>query len=111
MGIRGIDIQVAIQRAAEAEKIQQGESSQAKAGEAGTREHHETERARKLEQPPQTERGDQVLIHGRKERKDRDEDSEDKPEKEIEEELSGDEESEEDFRKKPKPRGNLDIFA
>jgi len=66
MGIRGIDIQVAIQRAAEAEKIQQGEMSQARAGEAGTKEDAETERARRREQSQKPETADQVIIQREK---------------------------------------------
>jgi len=62
MGIRGIDIQVAIQRAADAEKLQQGQTSQVRAGEAGMREEGETERIRRKESPPKTDKSDQVTI-------------------------------------------------
>ena len=80
MGIRGIDIQVAIQRAADAEKIQQGETSQARAGEAGLREDADVERARKREQSQKPETSDQVIIRkekGRRESEENEKDSKD----------------------------------
>ena len=48
MGIRGVDIQVAIQRAAEADKIQQSDSAQGRGGEASAREAnaHQREQTR-----------------------------------------------------------------
>ena len=87
MGIRGIDIQVAIQRAADADKIQQGSIGQTRAGEAGMREASDAERVRKQEQPPRPERKDQVQIRLRGEN----------PHKESQQDDSdsGDEDSEE----------------
>ena len=86
MGIRAVDIQVAIQRAADADKIQQGQTAQTRAGEAGTREKAELERTKALEQPQKTEREGEVVIQKSKERnsgssgQDRDTDEEKNPE-------------------------------
>jgi hypothetical protein len=67
MGIRGVDIQVAIQRAAEADKIEQGQTSQIRASDAGARELAELERLKKQEQPQKTERSGQLSVHRDKE--------------------------------------------
>ncbi len=69
MGIRGVDIQVAIQRAADAAKMQQGDVSQARAGEAGTREEAEAQRARKQQQPRESDKTDRAYIQDRREDK------------------------------------------
>jgi hypothetical protein len=112
MGIRAIDIQVAIQRAADADKIQQGQTAQTRAGEAGTREKAELERAKALEQPQKTERGGEVRLQQTRERnarssgKDRDSDEEEKPD--------SDEDAEPEDGSKPLRRdrkGYLDILA
>jgi hypothetical protein len=68
MGIRAVDIQVAIQRAADADKIQQGQTALTRAGEAGSREKAELERAKALQQPQKTEREGEVVIQKTKER-------------------------------------------
>jgi hypothetical protein len=134
MGIRGIDIQVAIQRAAEAEKIQQGETSQARAGEAGLREDAETERARKQQQAPKTERSDQLIVRTRRDKERReaqdqsaargDEEKEDETEQSKEGEIDqskeeGTERSKEEGKvqskgerlRKPIVEGQIDILA
>lgn len=67
MGIRGVDIQIAIQRAADADKIQQAQTAQARAGEAAIREEGELEKARSRERTHQTERTGQPLVRTRKE--------------------------------------------
>lgn len=100
MGIRGIDIQVAIQRAAEADKIQQADTANARAGEAGSREEAEALRARKQEQPRETEKSDQVIIQRRKEKEEKD-----REEKKKEENL----ELEEEELRKPRVQGSLNI--
>ena len=46
MGIRGVDIQVAIQRASEADKLQQGQTGQARVGKASLKEKEELERVK-----------------------------------------------------------------
>jgi hypothetical protein len=107
MGIRGVDIQVAIQRAAEAEKIQQGETSQVRAGEAGVREEGEVERARRQEQPQKTERGDQVIIRGHKEQQRKEQENQ----RGAGEDETGEEDEAKDIRKRLKERGKLDILA
>ncbi len=115
MGMRGIDIQVAIQRAAEAQKIQQGEISQARAGEAGSREAAEAERARRQEQPQKTERQDQVIIRSRKKRQTRDEQEEEnqnEDETQIpDEENENIKETREQWQARMRKRGKLDIIA
>jgi hypothetical protein len=67
MGIRGVDIQVAIQRAADADKLQQGQIGQARAGEAGAREEAELERTRNREQPQKSEHSGQVTLRPHRE--------------------------------------------
>jgi len=126
MGIRGIDIQVAIQRAADAEKIQQGETSQARAGEAGLREDAETVRARRQQQAPRTERGDQLIVQTRrdKERREAQEQSGEQTDEEKGDETDRSKEEETDQSKeegkvqskgerlrKPIVEGQIDILA
>jgi hypothetical protein len=119
MGLRGIDIQVAIQRAAEAEQIQQGATAQARAGEAGEREKAEMERLRRQAQSQQTDRTDQVVIQGEgkgqggregeEDSEENVEDSKNRDDLKLQEET--DKQAREERRRKPRPRGNLDILA
>lgn len=109
MGLRGIDVQVAIQRAADADKIQQAEIANTRAGEAGTREQAELARARRQEQPRQPEKTDTVVIQKRKEHEKKEEEGE----QEAVEELGLEEESDpiKDYVRKPQVKGSLDIKA
>jgi len=66
MGIRGVDIQVAIQRAAEADKIQQGQIAQTRAGEASAREVSDLERLKNREQSQKTEKSNQMTVRPHK---------------------------------------------
>lgn len=109
MGLRGIDVQVAIQRAADADKMQQAEIANARAGEASTREQAELARARRQEQPRQPEKTDTVVIQKRKEHEKKEEEGEE----EAVEELGLEEESDpiKDYLRKPQVKGSLDIKA
>jgi hypothetical protein len=69
MGIRGVDIQVAIQRATDADKIQQGHTATARAGEAVLREEEERIRTENREQAQKSERGDEVGITPRRDKR------------------------------------------
>jgi len=118
MGIRGIDVQVAIQRAAEAQKIQQGETSQSRAGEAGHREEAEFEKARKREASQKSERGDQVVIRRDKGRRQGRDASSGQPETDEKAEEVADEEGIDELEKERRRRiargrgeGKLDILA
>jgi len=71
MGIRGIDIQVAIQRAAEADKVHQTDTAQGRASDAAAREAANKERLRKQAQSQQTAKSDQAVIQQRKEKEGR----------------------------------------
>ena len=104
MGLRGIDVQVAINRANDADKIQQSDTANARAGEAAAREEVKETRTRKQQQTPETEKTDQIIIqhHKEKERKDRDEEEKREGEDEILEETSV---------RKPMVQGSLDIKA
>ncbi len=111
MGLRGIDVQVTIQRAADADKMQQAEIANARAGEASTREEAELARARRQEQPRQPEKTDTVVIQKRKEHEKNEGEGEE--EQEAVEELGLEEESDpiKDYLRKPQVKGNLDIKA
>jgi len=113
MGIRGIDIQVAIQRAAEAEKIQQGETSQARAGEAGSREEAEMERTRRREQSQKPETSDQVIIQREKNKREggRDEPDRSGRESDSEESMEAEVQSKGERLRKPIKGDRLDILA
>jgi hypothetical protein len=113
MGIRGIDIQVAIQRAAEAEKIQQGETAQARAGEAGIREDAEVERARKREQSQKPERTDQVLIRREKGKREGEKSPKDRSGAESHPAEPGEEnvQTKGERLRKPVIEGRLDVLA
>jgi hypothetical protein len=112
MGLRAVDIQVAIQRAADADKIQQGQTAQTRAGEAGTREKAELERTKALEQPQKTERSGEVVIQKSKERNARS--SGKNPESDEEQNPEPEEGAEPEKTAKPlRPdrKGYLDILA
>ena len=119
MGLRGIDIQVAIQRVAEAEQLMQGATAQARAGEAGSREKAEMERLRRQAQSQQTDRTDKVVIqdehegHGGREGEEDSEEHVEDSETRDDLKLQGETEKQArgERRRKPQPRGNLDILA
>jgi hypothetical protein len=77
MGIRGVDIQVAIQRAAEADKIQQGQTALTRAGEAVTREQTELQRVKNREQAEKAEKGGQLTVRPHKEHENQSSDKDD----------------------------------
>jgi hypothetical protein len=108
MGIRAIDVQVAIQRASDADKIQQGDIANARAGEAAVREDVKETRTRQQQQPGKTEKSDQLIIQHEKEKERKDEE-----EKEGEEiQLMQEEESQGGKSiRKPLVQGGLDIMA
>jgi hypothetical protein len=109
MGIRGIDIQVAIQRAVDADKIQQGQTGTAKAGEAGLREGTEQERIRNLEQTTKGERSDPMKLKAQKEKEEQESKSrEEKGSEEPAEEQAGTSTVSTDIRA---PRGHIDLLA
>ncbi|HEX9743964.1 MAG TPA: hypothetical protein VGB30_00920 [bacterium] len=110
MGIRGVDIQVALQRVAEAEKLQQGETSQARTGEAGIREEDRAERLRRREQSQKPEQSDQVIVQSRREHRRRGSDRD----QEAEETVTPGEENAESQETELLTEGNdgrLDILA
>jgi len=117
MGMRGIDVQVAIQSATEAAKIQQGDQSKARGGEAGTRETAEAERARRQAQSQRSERTDQVIIQHDNKGKDGSAGSPEENDENTDEALSGEQDEElkkhsnKDWLRKPRARGDLDILA
>lgn len=111
MGLRGIDVQVAIQRAADADKIQQAEIANTRAGEAGTREQAELARARRQEQPRQPEKTDTVVIQKRKEHEKKEGEGEEKQEAVEELGLEDEPDPIKDYVRKPQLKGSLDIKA
>ena len=83
MGIRGVDIQVAIQTATEANKLAQADTAYGRAGEASSREEAEKARAQQQKESQQAEKADQALIKSREEKEGRDETESDADESEI----------------------------
>ena len=123
MGIRGIDVQVAIQRATDADKLQQADAAHGRAGEAVAREEARKERIQKQEQPQQTQKTDQAVIQSRRDREGREQENQDTEDSSSEEEtaLTGTEYDNPDkaverkkSAKRPNPsrrKGHLDILA
>ena len=120
MGIRGIDVQVAIQRATEADKLQQADAAHGRAGEASAQEEARKERVRKQEQPQQPQKTDQAVIQSRRENKGQGQENQDTSSEEetaltgteydnVDEAVEG-----EKSAKRPNPtrrKGHLDILA
>jgi hypothetical protein len=108
MGIRAIDVQVAIQRVNDADKMQQGDIANARAGEAAVREDVKETRTRQQEQPGKTDKTDQLIIQHEKEKEKKDQEEKEEEEMQLMQEEKG--KTGESIRK-PKVQGSLDIKA
>ena len=110
MGIRGVDIQIALQNTLKAEEFQQAQNAQGRTDDAGKRDDVEQERLRRQQKPEETEKTDQVIVQRRKEDKEgKEKESDERSRDDIMNEDMGVDKRREETKKAPKRR--LDILA